>query len=270
MPTGRLLPSGDKSQSQDGSSSRRHKADEPDQKTAGNGGTISDSEKKRVRGRIQLLRRTTILVVTISVICITTAILLTTDVLTRVFCAVTAAAILVVWLVGARTYLDRLKPYHAQLGLDATGKPAQAPVETRSPHVEADKRQAQAIARSLRSKKQLPTISSPVSLAPGEVCHHFRAATLVREAVGSRRVLDEGHLILTGTRLYFAGRSTSASITLSSITKLNLAGPRSFGVRYTGHDGLDTFDVEFPQEFLAYLAIVCHHNGVKLPRIDNR
>ena len=246
-------------------------ADEPDRKPAGIGGTISDSEKRRVRGRIQLLRRTTIIVVAIAAICIATAILLTTDILTRVFCAITAAAILVVWLIGAKTYLERLKPYHAQLGLSGSGKPVEATqASTVSPHVEADKRQAQAIARSLRSKKQLPTISSPVSLAPGEVCHHFRAATLIRESVGSRRVLDEGHLVLTGARLYFAGRSISASITLSSLSKLNLAGPRSFGVRYAGHDALDTFDVEFPQEFLAYLAIVCHHNGVKLPRIDNR
>ena len=273
MPTGRLLPSGDSPQSpkdgrpQQASSRTSHKS-------AGRA-SLSDAEKKRVRGRVLLLKRATVFVAVLAALFIAVAAVIGADIWTRVFCAVTAVVVLVVWFLGARIYVERLKPYRSQLGLDRYLKPdgpsasAAAPAAT-TPHGEADKRQAQAAARDLRARKELPTVASPAPLMPGEVCHHFRAATMVREAVGSRRVLEEGYLILSGDRLYFSGRSTSSSIPLPSITKLTLAGPRSFGVRYAGSDALHTFDVEFPQEFLAYLGVVCHRNDIKLPRIGSR
>ena len=143
---------------------------------------------------------------------------------------------------------------------------ADLPRHARSSHIAEDKKRAAQAANSLRSAGTIPEVPSPVGLDPAEVCHHARRAVLLRQRDGGLREVDRGHLVITDRRIFYAGSTVFSTIHYRDIRGLKFVTARSFSIMCGGAP--DTFDVEYPREFLAYLGMVCHKRGINLPRVS--
>ena len=140
------------------------------------------------------------------------------------------------------------------------------PRHARASHIAEDKKRAAQAANSLRAAGTIPEVPSPVGLDPTEVCHHSRRAVLFRQRDGGLREVDRGHLVITDRRMFYAGTTVFSTIHYRDIRGLKFVTARSFSIMCSGAP--DTFDVEYPREFLAYLGLVCHKRGINLPRVS--
>jgi hypothetical protein len=134
-------------------------------------------------------------------------------------------------------------------------------------HTAEDKQRAAIAARTLRDAGEFPRKTPPVPIDASEICYHSRPAKLLREAHGGLRTIDRGHLVLTDRRLLFAGTAEFSTIAFEDIHGLRLANNRSFSLLKSKGTPPETFHVEYPLEFLAYLGLVCHKAGIDLPRV---
>lgn len=134
-------------------------------------------------------------------------------------------------------------------------------------HVTEDKQRAAIAARTLRDAGEFPRKTPPVPIDAAEVCYHSRPATLYRDVQGKSLAIDKGHLVLTDRRLLFAGAAEFSTIAFQDIRALRLADSRSFALLKGKGANAETFHVEYPREFLAYLGLVCHKAGIDLPRV---
>lgn len=72
--------------------------------------------------------------------------------------------------------------------------------------------------------------------------------------------------MITDRRILYAGSTVFSTIHYRDIRAIKFVTARSFSIMCSGAP--DTFDVEYPREFLAYLGMVCHKRGIDLPRVS--
>jgi hypothetical protein len=124
------------------------------------------------------------------------------------------------------------------------------------PVAREDARELEALARRLQ-QEPLPRLTVPLRLLSGEYAHYVVAATRCAEApegasAHTRRVVDQGMLMLTSKRIIYLGRKGQFALAYPRLLHVSRSGP-AIAFLAQHNPKRETFEVQRPLECTLYL-----------------